>query len=129
VTTQAFAGARSLEVKLQTGGSGDRYVGIAGLTPLAALRAGATVTFRFWFPAAAPLAGVQPFVQYVPPGGKPGSPTWIGTWKDKVALTPGAWNTITVQVPSGSQGAVELGIQWRLSSAWTGLVYVDAVAW
>ena len=44
-------------------------------------------------------------------------------------LAAGAWNTITVTVPADAVNVAVLGVQFDVTAAWTGTVYVDNVNW
>ncbi|MET0406208.1 MAG: hypothetical protein ABW123_27565, partial [Cystobacter sp.] len=64
-TTRAFAGSRSLEVKLAGGASGTSRVFVSESAPVP----GDTVAFQVWVPAGHLLSGVQPYVQQGAAGG------------------------------------------------------------
>lgn len=119
---QAFAGAKSLAVSFNGGGSDTQraYVS-APATP-----AGKTITFRVWIPSGSAIASVQPYVLQ----GSGGGWTWTGNWQSAANLTPNAWNSITVTVPANAVTPLDqLGVEFSTSGAWTGVCYVDAVGW
>jgi hypothetical protein len=88
--------------------------------PTTAVPAGSTVSFHVFYPAGAPMAWVQPYGI----GGEPDYP-WYGAAR---SVPAGTWNTLTIAIPS-TGAAAGLGIQFKLTDAWTGTVYVDAVTW
>ena len=120
-TTRAWAGSRSLAVTLSASASGTGRVFVT--QPSAP--AGATVSFRVWLPTGHRLTGVQPFVQQ----GAAGNYVWTGAWASAASLTPGAWNTVSVQVPAGAAALSQLGLELFTSGAGTAPLFVDAVAW
>src|SRR5262249_54150387 len=120
--TQAYAGVASLAVSFSgtAGGTSRAYVGSPS-TP-----AGATVTFRIWVPSGSKLTSVQPYVQQ----GAGGGWLWTGNWQPIANLTPNAWTTITVTVPSNAVTPLyQLGVEFTTNAAWTGTCYIDSVRW
>ncbi|QRO02404.1 hypothetical protein JRI60_05815 [Archangium violaceum] len=121
-TTRAWAGSRSLEVKLVGSAGGTSPVAVANPT----VTAGKTVSFRVWVPPNHGISGVQPFVQQ----GAAGGWQWTGKWTGNTALKAGDWNTITVQVPANAVTPLsQLGVEFITQTAWSGTVYVDSVSW
>lgn len=119
-TDRAFAGAASLKVTFGST-SGDAYAKV--LNPM--VPAGATVTFHVWIPAGTGLSAVQPYVLQ----GAAGSWAWTGNWRTASTLQAGAWNTITVVVPSNAAALAELGVMFTSSASASGsAAYVDSVS-
>ncbi len=88
--------------------------------------AGVTVTFHVWVPSGSTLTGVNPFAQESAAGGW----AWHDNWYDIGSLTLNAWNTVTVDVPSGAVTPLfQLGVFFAVGSSWSGAVYVDSVSW
>jgi hypothetical protein len=52
---------------------------------------------------------------------------WTGSWKAIGSLKLGAWNTVTVQVPSDAALLSSLGVQFTTSGTYSGTVYIDSV--
>ena len=89
--------------------------------PTPAVQPGATIQFHIWIPQANNLSAVDPFVE-------DHNWTWTGNWQSMSALAAGAWNTITVTVPTTAITPLqELGIQFTLNAPWSGTVYIDSV--
>jgi hypothetical protein len=121
-TARAYAGSHSLALSINAAGADARTVFVR--TP--STSAGKTVSFRVWFPTGSKLSSIQPYVLQ----GASGGWTWTGNWRAVSSLTAGAWNTITVAVPSGAATPLDqLGIEFATSAAWAGTAYVDAIAW
>jgi Glycoside hydrolase family 44 len=121
-TAQAFRGSASLAVSFNGAAAGTQqaFVGSPS-TP-----AGRTVTFHVWFPTGSKLSSIQPYVQQ----GAGGGWLWTGNWQAITSLTAGAWNTITVTVPSNAVTPLyQLGVQFATNAAWTGTCYIDTVSW
>jgi len=116
-TAQKYAGAASLAVNIN--GSGSAYARVAN----PAAKAGQTVTFRVFIPSGARIASIQPYVLQ----GATGNWRWTGTYKPLTSLTQGAWNTVTVTVPSNSAPLSSLGVEITTAGAYTGTVYIDSV--
>ena len=117
-TAQKYAGAASLAVKFNGSGSASAQV----VNPAA--KAGQVVTFRVFIPTGARLSAIQPFVLQ----GAAGNWRWTGTYKALSSLKQGAWNTVTVTVPSNAALLASLGVQFTTSGTYTGTVYVDSVS-
>ena len=119
-TDRAFAGTRSLKLAINVGGSGAHYAKLANPSGLSA---GKTITFRIWVPANVNIQGVQPYVM-------DNTWKWTGNWQLYANLTKGAWNTLTVTVPSNAATPLkELGVEVKSSGALNTSVYVDSIAW
>lgn len=95
----------------------------AGVTPTA-IPPGTTITFHVFFPSGSTIEWIQPYAQE-------GGPdfTWVGKLIFTRNLTAGAWNTMTVVIPAGTGAIGSLGVQFSLTGAWTGTVYIDSVTW
>jgi hypothetical protein len=121
-TARAWAGSRSLEVKLATVTNGMAKVYVSG----PAVAGGRTVSFRVWIPVGARISAFQPYVQQ----GASGYWKWTGAWIPATSLTAGAWNTLTVPVPAGAVSPLhELGVELFTDATWTGTIHVDSVSW
>jgi hypothetical protein len=116
-TSQKYAGASSLAVQIN--GSGSAYASVSN----PAAKAGQTVTFRVYLPTGARLSSIQPYVMQ----NASGNWKWTGNWQAISGLKLGAWNTLTVQVPSDAALLSSLGVQFTTSGAYTGTVYIDSV--
>lgn len=120
-TTRVYSGAGSLKVKFN-GTAGTQLVYVP--TPKAP--AGALVTFRIYVPSGSKLTSVQPYVLQ----GSSGGWAFTGTWRSIGSLSAGAWNEISVTVPANAATPLnQLGVEFKVSSGWTGAVYIDAVSW
>ncbi len=121
-TVQKFAGTHSLAVQFNGSGADTQYVYVAApATP-----AGKTVTFHIWIPAGSKVTAVQPFVLQ----GSSGGWLWTGNYQSTSSLTAGAWNTLTLTVPSNAVTPLyQLGVQFFTSAAWSGTCYVDTIGW
>jgi hypothetical protein len=121
-TAEAFQGTHSLAVTVAESAAGSPIVAVSSPTT----PAGATVTFHVFVPTGSGISAVQPFVLQ----GASGNWTWTGNWQAIGSLKAGAWNAITVPVPSNAVMPLnELGIEFSTSGAWTGTVFVDSVSW
>ena len=71
------------------------------------------MTFHIWLPSGSKISSVQPYVQQ----GAAGNWTWTGNWQPisfSASLTVGAWNTLTVTVPSNAITPLsQLGVQFQ----------------
>jgi hypothetical protein len=86
-----------------------------------ALPAGATVSFHVWIPAGHQISNIQPYSEDFNYG-------WDSSWYGN--LTAGAWNTLTIKVPTSRTTPLkQLGLQFSIGAAWTGTVYVDSIDW
>lgn len=121
-STVAFAGKMSLAVNFNGATAQKQFVTAnAPSTP-----AGKTVTFHIWFPAGSKITSLQPYVLQ----GAKGNWAWTGNRQDTSALKAGAWNTITVTVPSNAVIPLDqLGVEFDTGGAWTGTCYIDSVGW
>ncbi|MGE6759854.1 hypothetical protein ACQKGO_17700 [Corallococcus interemptor] len=120
-TTQAYAGIRSLAVPFN-GTSGKGTVAVAN----AAVPSARTVTFRLWLPSGSKITGVQPYTIE----GASANWRWTGNWIPVGNLKAGAWNAITVKLPSGSTSPLyQLGVEFQTTGTWKGTVYLDGVSW
>lgn len=90
---------------------------------------GGTVTAHLWAPADMPAGSFADV--YVKSGA-----SWCWQNGVTVALTPGAWNTLTFDADNvfSTQGSgpdlasvLSLGVQLQVASAWTGVFYLDSV--
>jgi hypothetical protein len=52
---------------------------------------------------------------------------WTGAWTSGSTLTRGAWNTVSVTVPSNAAPLAQLGLEIVPQGTWRGTVYLDAV--
>jgi hypothetical protein len=121
-TTQAFAGRRSLEVKVAGAPKGMSKVYVPG----ASVPAGKTVSFRVWLPKGHRVSAFQPFLLQ----GAAGGWKWAGSWVEATSLKVGTWNTVTLQVPAGAVSPFhELGLEIFTEASWKGSLYVDSVSW
>jgi len=121
-TTRAYQGTASLAVNFTgtAAGSQQAYV------PSPSTPAGRTVTYRIWFPTGSRITSIQPYVQQ----GAAGGWLWTGNWQPVTSLTAGAWNTLTVNVPSNAATPLyQLGVQFATNAAWTGTCYIDSISW
>ncbi|NPC69950.1 hypothetical protein HPP05_09350 [Corallococcus exiguus] len=120
-TAKASAGTRSLAVPFN-GTSGKGTVAVAN----AAVPSGKTVTFQLWLPTGSKITGVQPYTLE----GASANWRWTGNWIPVSSLKAGAWNAITVKLPSGSTTPLyQLGVEFQTTGTWKGTVYLDAVSW
>jgi fibronectin type 3 domain-containing protein len=115
-TAQHFAGNRSLAVN---------FAGTAGGTSPAsggnvAVNPGTTITFHVWIPSGSTITALQPYLLDK-------NWSWASSWYEN--LTPNAWNTMTLTVPSSAVSPLQsLGIQFTTNGAWTGTCYIDSVS-
>jgi hypothetical protein len=120
-TTQAFAGTHALAVAFN-GGAGTAQAYVSSPT----VAAGKTVTFHVWIPAGSAVSAVQPYVQQ----GSGGGWTWTGNYQAISNLQTGAWNTLTVTVPSNAVTPLyQLGVQFFTNATWSGTCYIDTISW
>lgn len=116
---EAFEGRRSLNVTLGAPGKDIVEVSDPGVP------AGARVTFRVFVPSKEGIASVQPFVQQ----GGAGGWAWTGSYVHGSSLIAGAWNTITVQVPTNAKPIYRMGVEFGYASTTPKMVQVDSVTW
>ncbi len=121
-STQTYEGARSLKVSIAASRSDTQSIYVdTPDTP-----AGVTVTFHVWVPSGSTLMGVNPYAQE----GSAGNWGWHDNWYDIGSLNLNAWNTVTVDVPSGAVTPLyQIGVFFYADSPWSGAVYVDSVSW
>jgi len=118
---RAYAGTRSLAVPF----SGTSGTGAAGVSSATVPR-GATVTFRVWVPSGSSITALQPFALE----GAAAGWRYTGRWTGIGSLTPNAWNTVTVTLPSESTTPLsQLGVEFTTTGSWTGTVYLDGISW
>jgi hypothetical protein len=116
-TAQHYAGLRSLAVNFNGTAAGTSSVSPGGLL----VPSGATITFRIYIPVGSQITTIEPYLQDY---------NWNWVSNPVTSLTPGAWNTITLTVPSSSVTPLNsLGLNFTTGAAWTGTVYVDAINW
>jgi endoglucanase len=116
-TAQHYAGDQSLAVNFNgaAAGTGSPSVGNVAMTP------GTTITFRVWIPSGSPVTTLQPYLMDQ-------NWAWTSSWYS--SLTPNAWNTVTLTVPTNAVTPLNaLGVQFITSGAWTGICYIDSVSW
>ena len=119
--TQPYAGAKSLAVTFRGTAADTQRV----FVPLPPITAGKVVAFHVWIPAGSAISTVQPYVLQ----GASGNWAWTGNWQPASALTPGAWNTLSITVPTGAAPVDSLGVEFSADRGWTGTCYIDAVKW
>src|SRR5262249_25029984 len=119
-TAQAQAGTHALVATI-SGAAGKKDAEV--LSP--AVGAGKTVTYHVWCPVGSGVTNVQPYVLQ----GAGGNWAWTGNLQPMSALKAGAWNTLQVTVPAGAAALYSLGVEFTTGKTWTGICYVDAVAW
>jgi len=115
-STEFFEGSKSLAVTFNPNNytsSPQVYVASPSVAP------GSTVQFEVWIPAGSTVIGLEPFVE---------DQNWTWTSNYVSTLYGGAWNTVTVTVPSTAVTPLqEIGIQFALSGATSATVYIDSV--
>lgn len=111
---RAYSGARSLAVAITSTRAAPQIAN----PPIAA---GRKVTFRLWLPTDAQVASVQPYVM------EKSTWRWTGAWTSGSTLQKGAWNTLSVTVPSNAGALAQLGLELVPQGTWRGTVYLDAV--
>jgi len=116
-TAQHYAGRQSLAVNFNGTASGSSSVSVGNVV----VPAGSNITFQVWIPSGSQITSLQPYLQDY---------NWAWTSSVYGSLTPNAWNTITLTVPSTAVSAFHnLGIQFATSAAWSGTCYIDSVSW
>lgn len=120
-TDQAYAGSRSLKLTVSSSSGTDYYVQTDNPS---GLNGGATITFHVWVPAGeSNLTAIQPYIE-------DNNWTWTGNYQSYSSLTKGAWNTLTVQVPSGAATPIrEVGVQVSTTGSLNNSLYVDSISW
>jgi hypothetical protein len=119
---RAWAGDQSLAVSMAGTASASGLVyALSPTTP-----AGSTITFHLWVPSGHHVSGAQPFVQE----DSAGAWRWTDSWYSGTALVPGAWNTLTLQVPADAAVPLHrLGLMLHTDATWSDTVAVDSVSW
>jgi aryl-phospho-beta-D-glucosidase BglC (GH1 family) len=116
-TAQHYAGRQSMAVNFSGTSGGTSSVDASYIT----LPAGTTVTFHVWVPAGSKIKTIEPYATDYNWG-------WASNPTD--SFTAGAWNTLTLKVPSTSITPLNrLGLRFTTSAAWTGTVHVDSIDW
>jgi hypothetical protein len=116
-TAQHFAGRQSMAVNFNGTSGGTSSVDASYI----ALRPGTTVTFHVWIPAGSKITTIEPYATDY---------NWGWTSNPTGSFTAGAWNTVTLTVPSTAITPLNrLGLRFTTSAAWTGTVYVDSIDW
>ncbi len=119
---KAFMGSKSLAVSIKSTKSETQQA----LVKAPATPAGKTITFHIWFPSGSTITSVQPYVLQ----GSGGGWKWTGNWQSTANLTPNAWNTLQVTVPTDAVTPLDsLGVEFSTNGAWTGVCYIDTVGW
>jgi uncharacterized repeat protein (TIGR01451 family) len=112
----ALAGQQSLALTFTNAGPSTHVFG-----PATYLQPGMQVVFNFWLPAGSKLTSVDAFIadkNYV----------WTDDWREISSLTPNAWNTFAVTVPSNAAFPLaHLGFEFTSAGAWSGTAYIDAI--
>lgn len=118
---QHYTGSKSLAVNFSgNAGSASAYVR-QPTTP-----AGKVVTFHVWIPAGSKVSSIQAYVEQGASGG------WAYTYYQRTIaqLSVGAWNTLSVTVPSNAVTPLyALGVSFTTSGTWTGTCYIDSISW
>lgn len=121
-TQEVYAGGQSLVLDVSESGAGTTGAGVE----TSSVPAGATVTFHVYVPAGSAIRTVQAVVVEGPSQNY----ALISDTQPIASLTAGAWNTLTVSVPSNAPTPLYgLGLEVTTGSAWSGQVYVDSVSW
>jgi hypothetical protein len=116
-TTQHYAGNQSLAVNINSTAAGSSSVTIINVSVLP----GQTITFHVWIPSGSTISSLQPYMQ---------DNNWGWASNPYGSLTPNAWNTLTLTVPSTAVSPFHnLGIQFATSAGWTNTCYIDSVSW
>jgi hypothetical protein len=120
-TTRPQSGTRSLAIPF----SGTAGTGVVSVMTATVPQAG-VVTMRLWVPAGSKLTAVQPFALE----GATSNWRYTGKWTAASSLQTGAWNTLTIPLPSDSTTPLyQLGVELITNAGWTGTVHLDSVAW
>jgi hypothetical protein len=120
-TSSYYQGIASLQVNFTGADCQDQcYVAVNPTT----LAVGTPVTFHVWLPSGMPLAWIQPFA--IENGG-----AWrfAGAWTGYGSCNQNGWTTFQFTIPGDWVGILDIGVQFWMSSGWTGSVYVDTVGW
>jgi hypothetical protein len=114
---QHYAGRQSMAVNFGGTSGGTSSVEASYIT----LAPGTTVTFHVWIPAGSKITTIEPYATDY---------NWGWTSNPTGSFTAGAWNTVTLTVPSTAITPLNrLGLRFTTSAAWTGTVYVDSIDW
>jgi hypothetical protein len=119
-SAQRFAGQSSLAGSISASAAGVYTLGVDPATP--SVPRGATVTFHVYVPTGAAIAWFQPFVQDT-------TFAFSGLFADVRCLTLGDWNTVMLPIPPGTTPIGRMGVQFYVTTAWTGTVYLDSISW
>lgn len=121
-TTQVFLGNQSLAVNfVSNGAASGQQVVVANTQQLA----GKTITYNVFLPAGMKLSSLQVFAQENASNGW----RWDANWRPVSALRLGQWNTLQLSIPGDAAPLQSIGVEFALSAAWSGAVYVDSVGW
>ncbi len=85
---------------------------------------GATITYRLFVPAGAPLTSIQVFAQET----SATSWKWNAKWLPASGLVPG-WNSIALALPTVPGVLQSLGVEFQFTAGFTGSVYIDSISW
>jgi hypothetical protein len=119
-SAQRFAGQSSLAGAINAVAPGVYALGVDPATPQ--VPRGATITFHVYVPVGAAISWIQPFVQDT-------AFAFSGLFADVRCLTLGGWNTLSLAIPAGDVPISRMGVQFSVTPAWTGTVYLDSVNW
>jgi hypothetical protein len=119
-TAHHFSGQSSLAGSLSTTAPGIYILEVDPAIPT--IPPGTTVTFHVYVPDGAAIAWIQPYVQDA-------AFVFSGIYADVACLTRDGWSTLALTVPSGGTQVGRMGVQFYVTPAWTGTVYVDSVSW
>jgi hypothetical protein len=79
------------------------------------------VTFHVWVPAGHQVTAIEPIFQDF---------NWGWTQSSYGSLTAGAWNTLTVKLPSTATTPLKrMSLKISTGAAWTGTLYIDSIDW
>jgi len=117
-TTRHYAGMASLAGAITATGASLYQLRVM---PGTTVPAGKVVTAQVYIPTGAAIDTIQLYVQEGAP-----NYAWTGT---AVSYTAGTWTTLMVTVPTSGGAINALGIEFHVTGAWTGTVYIDSVNW
>jgi chitinase len=121
-TAEAFTGRNSMAVNFNSA-QWPTSAGTVWTTPLAAVKAGSTVSFEVYVPSTSlsNLTDIKAFFMDA-------NWTWTSTTVSASNLKANAWNQVSVTVPTNAVAPfTEIGLQFDSLAAWTGTIYVDTV--
>jgi chitinase len=121
-TLYAYTGQNSMAVNFNSA-SWSSSPGTVWALPPAAVKAGSTVSFEVYVPAASlpHLKDIQAFFMDA-------RWTWTSVTANASNLKANAWNQVSVTVPTNAVPAFsEIGLQFDSVAAWSGTIYVDSV--